>query len=283
MTLSLLLSIAALAVSIVSASGVYFAPFVHNYVNTKNQQRESHKMEIRKHVFLPLDRGINHFIQNDVQAYLTAGFASIPSEDTIERYKRAAFDFKKAPTTISVTELPNTTDWFDDDLYSDLHCHNDTIYQEIERAGKEIKVKMPIHVEKHWRLKIRLYSTLKPFVTSFVKAEAEASGIYGMTEIEDISSVSTIIAMLKLLQADPDSTGLYNLMSRLAGKETILIEIEKIAADNDFIKMADDLLKVENEVLKLLMDLRSHINKEATSGSKLKGNCHYLGYNNPGC
>ncbi len=283
MTVSLLLSIAALLVSIVSASGVYLAPFVHNYFNMKNKQRESHKLEIRKYVLLPLISGINHFIHHEVQAYLTAGFEGVPSKDTLQRYIHDTFDFKVPPYIIPLDKISHDVDWFDDSLYQDLKCHNKSLYKEIESVGEAIRKKMPVHVEKRWKLLIQIYTALKPIVTEHVNAEVKKSGVYGMSEIEDLSSISTIVAMLKILKADPDSTGLYSLLPKLAGKETILAEIDAIASDNNYINMVDGLLQVENEVLKLLTDLRDQITNEATSGVKLRGKCHYLGYENSEC
>ncbi|MCL6090337.1 MAG: hypothetical protein M1393_04780 [Candidatus Thermoplasmatota archaeon] len=283
MVYSELLSIIALVISIISASGVYVAPIIHSHFSKKSNQREEHKKSIKENVLKPLIHGINYFIRNQVRIYLTEGILSLPSEEILQRYIRGIFDFKITPQTISINDIPDENEWFDSDLYSDFKCHNSKLYEEIEEVESYIKEKMPIHVKKRWRLVIDIYTKIKQTVSDFVNKEVDRSGVFGVGEKDDLTAVSTKVALLRLLEADPASTGLDSLSSRLVGKTEILIEIENIVSDKEFMKKAEKLCEVENEILKTLSDLRSDINREATSGAKLKGKCHYLGYENAEC
>ena len=59
-----------------------------------------------------------------------------------------------------------------------------------------------------------------------------------------------------------------------------LMKIVETTLDNeDIIKRANNLIQIQNEVIKSLDTLRNHLNEVATSGMKLPGKCHYLGKN----
>lgn len=283
MTYSDALSIIALIISIVSASGVYIAPLIHGYFNKKATQRDLHKQEIREHVFYPLILGINYYIQHEVMAYLTGGIARIPSKTEIDRYAKGPFDFKISPQTITINEANNQNYWFDEDLYSDLKCHNSELHSQIEEAESYINRNMPSHVKGRWNLTAEIYNKLKPVVEEYDHREFESSGVLSLGEVDDLTSLTSMVALLKILNANPSSTGLENLSSRLSGKKELQDEVERIASEIELSKMAEELKEKENGLVQKLTELRSKINREATSGSNLKGKCHYLGYEKVEC
>lgn len=276
MTFSDLLAITAIIISLISALGVYIAPILHEHFSKKLKARDEHKKEITKHILKPLIAGINYFIQSEILSFRTTGIY-IPSENELQSFINRPFSLNISPAWGSESE--SNDEWFDDDLYSDFRFHNGELYTKMEDAKNWLNERMPFYVEKRWRFTIAVYDEIESSAKKYVERIVKESGVYSPTESNEMTSVSTKISLLRLMQFDSMSTALESLESRISGKKEIVEAVEKCVSNNGFIQQAAELCGLEQEITKYLEKLRNDINWEATSGAKLQGKCHYLGYN----
>lgn len=253
----------AIGISLVSAIGVYLAPLLHDKVKRCRDRRETHKRELTTHVLKPLVRQINYFLYQEIAIRHDQSFEKI-TPDMVNKYAGRNFDFVGIePVYISFNDpRKNNDEWFDEDLFSDLKNHYNNLSEEVYHSRGILKVNMPTYVRKRWELINELYDTLNS------KLNAPYNGPDGL------GNMVTVALMRLLFYEQGQWKALYDTMKNIPGFSAA---IQGIISDKGFNTKVDEISKFQKTMVGSLSELRSNINKEATSGAELEGDCHYLG------
>ena len=269
MSISDTLSLFAIAISVLSAIGVYLSPIINSHLNKRDLNRENHKKDLINHVLYPLIDGIQTFQYHEF-SISSIGYI-VPDNDTLKRFKNRVYDF--------ITTIPSSKDsngWFDYSLYHDYVNHNKHLYDEIESDRIRLKKDMPIYVEKKWNLIIELSKKFEECVSNYIREVTTKQGVSFGGE-ENILKMNLIsIALMKLL--DPDNPNLSPLESQFSGEKSIMLKsVYRTIESSGIQSIAEDLLVKQEEIQNYLTSIRNKIFEEATSGKKLNGTCHRLG------
>jgi hypothetical protein len=258
-------AIVALVISLVSAIGVYLAPLIHDKVKRSRDSREIHKRELTVHVLKPLIRQINYFLRQEIAIRQDQSFEKIPS-DMVDKYANRNFDFVGIePIFISFKGLGENNDgWFDENLFNDLKNHYSKLNEDVNHTRGILTTYMRTYVRKRWELINDLYDILSP------KFKDPYNGPH------DLGNMVTVALMRLLFYEQQQWQALYDKIKNIPDFDKA---IEVIMSDDDFKTKADEISKIQKTVVDSLLNLRNNINREATSGAKLEGNCNYLGKN----
>lgn len=268
MSISETLGLVAIAISVLSATGVYLSPIINSWLIKKSSDRESHKRDLIKHALNPLIRGIETFLYREFD--LSPIGYMVPDNDMLKRYKSRVFDF-----IASIPSPANPDDWYDGSLYQDYQNHNKDLYYKIEAARKSLKEDMPIYVEKRWNLIIELSKRFDESVSIYIQGVRNKTGIIGVGEESELKMKAIVIAMMKLLDySNPNLPPLEYQFSK--EKSAILDLVNGTIESSDIQSLAQDLHESENNIRQYLTDTRNRIFEEATTGKRLVGNCHRL-------
>ena len=269
MSISDTLSLFAIAISVLSAIGVYLSPIINSRLNKKDLNRENHKRDLNNHALYRLVEGVQTFQYHEF-SISPIGYM-VPDDDTLKRFKNRVFDF--------ITTIPSSEDsnnWFDYSLYQDYVNHNKHLYDEIEAVRIRLNKDTPIYVEKRWNLIIELSKKIDSCVSKYIREVTTKQGIIVVGEENILKRELISIALMKLL--DPDSPNIFPLESQFSGEKSIMLEsVYRIIESSGIQSMAEDLRVRQEEIQNYLTSTRNKIFEEATSGKKLNGTCHRLG------
>jgi hypothetical protein len=249
----------AVGISSISAIGVYLAPLLLDKVKRCRDRRETHKRELTIHVLKPLIRRINYFLYQEIAIRQDQRFNKI-TPDMVNKYADRNFDFVDNETVYtSFNDLgKNNDEWFDGDLFSDLKNHYNNLSEEVKRTRGILTTDMPTYVRKRWELINELYDTL----SSKINAP------------DDWGNMVTVVLMRLFYYKKDEWQTIYDTMKNIPGFSAA---IQDVISNEGFNTKADEIAKIQKTIVDSLNELRGDINKEATSGAQLKGDCHYLG------
>ena len=253
----------AVGISSISAIGVYVAPLLHDKVKRSRDLRETHKRELIIHVLKPLIRQINYFLYQEIAIRQDQRFEKI-APDMVNTYAGRNFDFVGIePVYTSFKDIgKNNDEWFDEGLFNDLKNHYNNLCEEIKLTRGILATNMPTYVRKRWELINELYDKLS------LKFNSSFNGP------DDLGNMVTVAVMRLLYYEQREWQVLYDTMKSVAGFSAA---IQDILSDVDFDAKVGEIAKIQQTVVDSLNKLRGNLNKEATSGAQLKGDCHYLG------
>lgn len=253
----------AVGISSISAIGVYVAPLLHDKVKRSRDLRETHKRELVIHVLKPLIRQINYFLYQEIAIRQDQRFEKI-TPDMVNKYADRKFDFvgiEPVYTSFKDSGI-NDDEWFDNGLFSDLKNHYNNLSEEVKLTRGILTTNMPTYVRKRWELINELYDTLSS------KFNAPFNGP------DDLGNMVTVAVMRLLFYKQSEWQVLYDTMKNIPGFNAA---IQDIISDVGFNAKVGEIAKIQETVVESLNKLRGNLNKEATSGAQLKGDCHYLG------